>query len=76
VVGIEMHVARPPRDFEILDDSRRGRRHVHRRLVRLERDQRILGRDRIAGLHQNFDDRHVLEIADVGDFDFDDLAHV
>ena len=46
--------------------ARQRRRHVHRRLVRLERDQRILGLHGVAGLDEDLDDRHVLEVADVG----------
>src|SRR6185437_134008 len=49
------------------DGSGGGRRHVHRRLVGLERHQRILGCDAVAGPDQHFDHRHVLEIADVRD---------
>ena len=49
----------------------RRRRHVHRRLVGFERHQRLLGLDRVAHLHQDFDDRHVLEVADVRDGDVD-----
>ena len=33
---------------ELLDDAGERRRHVHRRLVGLERDQRVLGRDGVA----------------------------
>ena len=57
--------------LEILDRAGRGRRHVHRRLVGLDLDQRILGFDRVPGLDENLDDRHVLEIADCGDLDFE-----
>src|SRR5690606_19009174 len=45
--------------------------HVHRRLVRLERHQRIFRLDGIARLHQHFDDGNILEVADVGDADLD-----
>ena len=54
-----------------LDHATGRRRHVHRRLVRLQRDQRILGLDRIAALDQHLDDRHVGEIADVRNLDLD-----
>ena len=50
------------------------RRHVHRRLVRLERDQRIFGRERVAGLHVHVDHVDVVEVADVGNANFD-VAH-
>ena len=46
----------------------------HRRLVGLQRDEGILGFHGGAGLHQDLDDRHILEIADVGDSDFDQVA--
>ena len=35
------------------------RRHVHRRLVGFERDQRVLGLHRVADLHEDLDHRHV-----------------
>ena len=52
-----------------------GRRDVHRRLVGLERDQRVLGLDLVAGRDVDLDHRHVGEIPDVGDADFGDLGH-
>ena len=42
-----------------------GGRHVHRGLVGLERDQRRLQLDHVAGLHQHVDHGHVREVADV-----------
>ena len=53
-------------DLQLLDDAGAGRRHLHRRLVGLDRDQRVFGLDRVAGLHRDLDHRHVLEVADVG----------
>ena len=47
-----------------------GRRHVERRLVALQRQQHLLLGDALAGLHVDLDDRHVLEIADIGKPDF------
>jgi hypothetical protein len=38
-------------DLELDDRARGGRRHVHRRLFRLERDERRLERDGVALLH-------------------------
>jgi hypothetical protein len=38
----------------------------HRRLVGLHGDQRLLGLDGVAGLDQQFDHRHFVEVADVG----------
>ena len=48
---------------------RRG--HVHRRLVGFERDQRLIDLDDVARLHQHLDDRHVLEVADIGNLHVD-----
>ena len=48
-----------------------GRGHLHRRLVALERDQRVVLLHRVAGLHQQLDHRDVLEVADVGNLHFD-----
>ncbi len=45
--------------------------NLHRRLVALDGDQALLGLDRVARLDQQLDDRHVLEVADVGHLDFD-----
>ena len=56
---------------DFLDDAFGGRGHVHRGLVGFQRQQRLLGLHGIARLHQDFDDRHVMEIADVGNFHFD-----
>ena len=54
-----------------LTSPRDRRRHVHRRLVRLERDERVLRLHGVARLDHDLDDRHVLEVADVRNFDFD-----
>ena len=62
-------------DGDFLDDAVAGARNVDGCLVRLERHQRFFRGHRIADLHGDFDDRNVLEIPDVGDFDFNDLAH-
>ena len=48
-----------------------GDGHVHRRLVRLERDERILRLDRVARLYEDLDDRNVGEAADVGNLHLD-----
>jgi hypothetical protein len=58
------------------DDAGARRGDVHRRLVGLQRDQRVFLVHRIAGFHQHFNDRDALEITDIRDFDFDRLAHV
>ena len=62
-------------DPQLLYRARGGRRHVHRRLVGFQCDERILGLDRIARFDEYLDDRHVLEVADIGNLDLD-RAHV
>src|SRR5206468_10936321 len=52
---------------------RRG--HIHRRLVGLQRNQRVLGVHAVADVDEHLDHRHVLEVADVGHFDVDQIAH-
>ena len=49
-------------------------RHVHRRLVGLERQQRVVDRDGVSGRDVDLDDRDVGEVADVRDLDRDGLA--
>ena len=56
--------------LHLADDAVGGRGHVERRLVALQRDERLVGLDRLARLHVHLDDGHVLEVADVGDLDF------
>ena len=46
-------------------------RHVHGGLVALQRDQRIVGLDRVARLDVDLDHRDVLEVPDVGNLDLD-----
>ena len=46
--------------------ARRDCRHVHRRLVGLERDQGIVDGKLVAGADVHLDDRDVLEIAELG----------
>ena len=60
---------------KLLDDPIDGSGHVHRRLVGLERDQRVLGGHGVADRDQDLDDRDVVEVPDVGDLDLDRLAH-
>ncbi len=56
-------------DGHLADRSRGGRGNVHGGLVRLQRDQRVLGGHDVAGGHVHLDHRHVGEIAKVGDSD-------
>ena len=57
----------PTRDLSSLTVPACRRGHVHRRLVGLERDQRVLGADLVAGRDEDLDHRDVGEVADVGD---------
>src|SRR5262249_15548733 len=66
-------VANP--DPHLLHHACLRRRHVHRRLVGLERNERVFLVDGVAGLYQDFDHRNVLEVADVGGCYFDAAAH-
>ena len=51
-----------------LQDLARGRgRDVHRRLLGLERDQRVFGRDFVAGTHQHLDHFHIGKVTEIGD---------
>jgi hypothetical protein len=59
---------------DVADGARDRRRDVHRRLVGLERDQRVLLGDGVTGVDHHLDDRHVGEVADVGDVDLDGLV--
>jgi hypothetical protein len=47
-------------------------RDLHRRLVAFDGDQRLLRLHGVARLDQHFDDRDVLEIADVRNLDVDE----
>ena len=58
-------------DLEFLDHAGRGRRNLHRGLVGLDGEQRLLDLDRVARLDQQLDDGHVLEVADVRHPHFD-----
>ena len=58
-----------------LDDAFNRARHIHRRLVRFQRANRIIDLDAVADLDEQVDDRHFGEIADIGDFDFYQIAH-
>ena len=50
------------------------RRHVHARLLGLERHEPLLGRDVVAGLHENVDDLDAGEIAEIRNDDGARLA--
>ena len=52
-------------DAHLLHHAGGARRNLHRRLVALDRHQRLLGLDPVARLDQHLDDLDVLEIADV-----------
>ena len=57
-------------DLHFLHRAGGGCRHVHRRLVGFERDERILRLHLVAHLYHHFDHRHNLEVADVRYLDF------
>ncbi len=58
-------------DVDRDDRARMGRRHVHRRFVGLERDQRFFNRYLIALLHQHLDDIDIGEVAEIGHHEID-----
>jgi hypothetical protein len=57
-------------DQDVLDHAGMRGRDLHRRLVRLDHHQTGVDGDRLADLDHHLDDRDILEVADVGDFDF------
>ena len=57
-------------DKDLADHAVFGRGNVEGRLVAFERQQRRLFPDRLSGSDEDFDDRHVFEVADVGQADF------
>jgi hypothetical protein len=59
-----------------LDNAVDRGRHIHRGLVGFQRGNGVVDLDAVADLDVQLDDRHFGEIADIGDFDFNDLAHV
>ena len=60
---------------ELADRAGRGRGNVHGRLVRFQRDQRILLADHIAVRDMDLDDRHVGEVTEVRNVDFSCTGH-
>ncbi len=57
-------------DADLADHAILGRRHVHARLVAFERQDRLVLADALPGRNEDLDDRHILEVADVGEPDF------
>ena len=57
-------------DLDFFHHTGGRRRNLHRRLVRFHGDERLLGLDRVAHLHQHLDHRDFIEIADVRHLDF------
>ena len=57
-------------DADLADHAILRRWHVHARLVAFERQERLVLADGLPGRDQDFDDRHILEVADVGEPDF------
>ena len=62
-------------DGERFDNAVVRRRHVHRRLVGLERDQPVFARDTITRADKHFDDLDVREIAQVRYDNIDAVCH-
>src|SRR6185312_2485849 len=62
-------------ELHFLDHAGSAGGNLHGRLVRLQRDQALLLRHRVAGFHQYLDHRHVVVAADVGDLDLDRVRH-
>src|SRR5690606_29182552 len=62
-------------DLELLHHAGERRRHFHRRLVRFERHQALVLRDRVADRDQHLDHRHIVVTADVGDSCFLQIGH-
>ena len=65
----------PDRDPQFGDGAGRRGGHIHRGFVRLERDQRVVDSHSVTGIDVDLDHRHVAEVADVGDRNFNS-AHV
>ena len=62
-------------DLEFFHHAGMAARDFHGRLVRFHGNQALLGFDGVARFDQQFDDRHVFKVANVGDFDVDE-CHV
>jgi hypothetical protein len=62
-------------DEELLHDARERGGDLHRRLVALEDEQRLLGGDAVAGCDEQLDDVDALEVADVGELHFLHARH-
>ncbi|MNK99477.1 hypothetical protein D3C87_1198720 [compost metagenome] len=61
-------------DLDFLDGAGLRAGHVHGRLVRFQRDQRVFRVDRVAHLHVDVDHRHGVVVADVRHLDFHETA--
>ena len=57
-------------DADLADHAILGRRHVHARLVAFERKDGLVLAHALPRRDEDFDDRHILEVADVGKPDF------
>ena len=57
-------------DFEFFEHAGVGRWDFHRGFVGLDGDQGLLDLDGVTGFDKDFDHRHIFEIADVGDMNF------
>ena len=52
-------------DLDLAHHAGKRRRYLHRRLVRFQRHQTLVLLHRVARLHQQFDHRHVVVVADI-----------
>src|SRR5690606_17394777 len=64
----------PEADQHFLDHAGVRGRYVHRRLVRFERGDGVVHLDGVAHLHEQLDDRHGVEVADVRHLHLDHAA--
>ncbi len=69
ISGLPCDDAVADRHADLPDHAAEGRRHVHRRLVGFERDQRVLGGHRVPDGDEDLDDGDGVEVADVGNLD-------
>jgi hypothetical protein len=61
-------------DVDLLHDPTDSGRHIHRRLLGFEGDERGFRFDLLAGFDEDVDDRDILEIAHIGHSHFDEAC--
>ena len=62
-------------DFQLAHGAGGGRGNVDGGLVGFQRDQVVFGGQHITDLDQDVNDGHILKIANIGNLDFNQLAH-